>query len=328
MKQGVLLLNFGGPWTLEDVRPFLYRLFNNPAILVGVRAPFRQLLAYTIARSRAKASIETYRAIGGGSPQLRWTRIQAEGLERLLNTGASASGVESKVAIGMLSSTPYILNALQELRDWGAEKVVLFPQFPHYSTTTTASCLTETHRCLRKMNWAPPIREITRWPDHPSYIRLLRKTVDEALAQAEAERAKEGATDPIHVLFSAHSLPMKIIERGDPYPQDIQATIQGISSGLKQPWSLSFQSRNGRMPWLTPYTEDELKRLAQAGLRRVVVVPVSFVSDHIETLWELDQLYADMARKDGIKYYYRARAFNGDPEFQSVLLDVLRAGEA
>jgi ferrochelatase len=165
------------------------------------------------------------------------------------------------------------------------------------------------------------MREVIHYPDHPSYTALLRRTVDEAITQAEAER---GATDArIHVLFSAHSLPLKIVRRGDPYPSDIQRTISAVARGLRHPWTLCFQSRNGRMPWLEPYLEDEIARLAREGVRRLVVAPVSFVSDHIETLYELDQLYAGQARACGITHYYRARAFNGDPEFPRVLRSVL-----
>ena len=162
---------------------------------------------------------------------------------------------------------------------------------------------------------------MTRWPDHPAYAVLLRRTVDEAIERAEAESSD--VHDPVHVLFSAHSLPLKIVRRGDPYLADVERTIAAVTKALRAPWSLSFQSRNGPVPWLEPYTEDEIRRLGAAGVRRLVVVPVSFVSDHIETLYELDQLYAELARRHGIAHYYRARAFNGDPEFPRVLRAIL-----
>jgi ferrochelatase len=168
------------------------------------------------------------------------------------------------------------------------------------------------------------MREVVHYPDHQGYAALLRRTVDEAIGRAEAERdATTDATDPIHVLFSAHSLPMKIVRRGDPYPSDIQRTISAVTPGLRHSWSLCFQSRNGRLPWLEPYLEDEIVRLARGGVRRLVVAPVSFVSDHIETLFELDRLYADLARASGVTHYYRARAFNGDPEFPRALRSIL-----
>lgn len=315
MKDGILLLNFGGPWTLSDVKPFLYRLFVNPAVLVGVPTPLRQALAFTIAQVKGPSSIRSYESIGGGSPQLKWTEMQAAGLRELLK----GDGV--KIEIGMRSAVPAIETALRKLKDWGAERVILLPLFPQFSTTTTGTCVQEVWDSLRRLDWNPIMREITHWPDHHGYASLLRKTLDEVLAEAECERGDE--TDEIQILFSAHSLPLKIVEQGDPYPTDVERTINAVTRGLRHPWSLCFQSRNGKMPWLQPYLEDELKRLGQAGVRRVVVVPVSFVSDHIETLYELDQLYAEQAREHGITHYYRARAFNGDPEFPRVLHSIL-----
>jgi ferrochelatase len=173
---------------------------------------------------------------------------------------------------------------------------------------------------LQRLQWTPEIHEVANWPDHPAYAKLLRRSLNEAVARAVADR--NGTDEPIHVLFSAHSLPLKIVKLGDSYPQDIERTVAAVSRTLDHPWSLAFQSRNGKLPWLEPYLEDELKRLGRAGVKRVVVVPVSFVSDHIETLFELDQLYADQATRHGITHYYRARCFNGDPEFPRVLHSV------
>lgn len=313
-------MNFGGPWTLSDVKPFLYRLFANPAVLIGVPTPFRQLLAFLIAQVKGPSSIKSYRSIGPGSPQLKWTTIQAEGLRTLLENDSI------RVEMGMRSADPKIERALMLLQDWGADQLVLLPLFPHFSTTTTGTCFTEVKAALSRMNWNPEIREIANWPDHRGYTALLRRSVDEAIARAESER--NGSNDPIHVLFSAHSLPLKIVKRGDPYPQDVERTIAAVTRGLKQPWSLAFQSRNGPLPWLEPYLEDELKRLGREGVKRVAVVPVSFVSDHIETLFELDQLYARIAKAHGITHYYRARCFNGDPEFPRVLHSILTEATA
>ena len=328
MKTGIALLNFGGPWTLGEVKPFLYRLFANPAVLVGVPAPLRHLIAYTIAQVKGPSSIRSYRLIGGGSPQLLWTGAQAEGLRRLLKNGDGGGGGHNggranvSIEIGMRSADPSIEEALRRLKAWGAERLVVLPLFPQFSTTTTGTCLDEVRDSLSRLGWSPPVREIRNWPDHPGYARLLRRTVDEAVARAEAERG--AACDPVHVLFSAHSLPMKIVERGDTYPEDVRRTVEAVAGGLRHPWSLCYQSRNGKMPWLEPYTEDELKRLGREGVRRIVVVPLSFVSDHIETLYELDMLYRDLATQCGITHYYRARAFNGDPEFSAVLRSILK----
>lgn len=315
MKTGILLLNFGGPWTLSDVKPFLYRLFSNPAVLVGVPAPFRQILAFLIAMIKGPSSIKSYRAIGSGSPQLKWTTIQTEGLRRLLPKDSL------RVEMGMRSAEPSIESALLLLQHWGADRLVLLPLFPQFSTTTTGTCFTEVRTALDRLGWQPKIKEIADWADHPGYAKLLRRSVDAAVRRAESE--DNSAQDPIHIVFSAHSLPMKIVKLGDPYPHDIERTIGAVTRDLSQPWSLAFQSRNGKMPWLGPYLDDELKRLGHEGVKRVVVVPISFVSDHIETLFELDQLYAEVARTHGITHYYRARCFNDDPEFPRVLSSIL-----
>lgn len=319
-KTGILLLNFGGPWTLSDVKPFLYRLFVNKNVLVGIPAPLRQLLAFTIAQVKGPSSIKSYESIGGGSPQLKWTAIQAEGLRGLTRAG------QVRIEIGMRSADPSIETALQQLQFWGADKLVLLPLFPQYSTTTSGTCFEEVRAALRRLQWSPAVSEITNWPDHPGYIELLKTSVTEAVARATSEpNDREG---PVHVLFSAHSLPLKIVKRGDPYPEDVARTVAAVTNGLNQPWSLAFQSRNGKLPWLQPYLEDELKRLGREGIRRVVIVPISFVSDHIETLFELDQLYADVARDHGISQYFRARCFNDDPQFSRVLYSILSEAAA
>lgn len=315
MKTGILLLNFGGPWTLSDVKPFLYRLFSNPAVLVGVPAPFRQILAFMIAQLKGPSSIKSYRLIGGGSPQLKWTAIQTEGLRGLLPSDSL------RVEMGMRSAEPSIEKALLLLQNWGADHLVLLPLFPQFSTTTTGTCFTEVRTALQRLGWQPTIREIADWADHPGYARLLRRSVDQAVRRAQAER--NGNRSPLHIVFSAHSLPLKIVRLGDPYPHDIERTIAAVTRGLNLPWSLAFQSRNGKLPWLEPYLDDELKRLGRAGTKRVVIVPISFVSDHIETLFELDQLYAEVARRHGITHYYRASCFNDDPEFPRLLSSIL-----
>ena len=315
MKQGILLLNFGGPWTLSEVKPFLYRLFANPRVLVGIPAPLRQLLAFVIAQVKGPSSIKNYRTIGGGSPQLKWTVMQAEGLRQLL------PGKEIRVEVGMRSSDPSIDAALERMKFWGADQLTLMPLFPQFSTTTTGTCFDVVEDRLNKLEWHPSLTTITHWPDHPEYINLLRKSVDEVINRARSER--NGSTGPTHVVFSAHSLPMKIVERGDPYADDVARTVHAVTQGLEAPWSLAYQSRNGRLPWLKPYLEEELKKLGRDGVDTVVVVPISFVSDHIETLFELDQLYRNVARKHGIKRYYRARCFNDDPHFPRVLQTIV-----
>lgn len=308
-------MNFGGPWTLSDVKPFLYRLFANPRVLVGVPAPLRQILAFMISQVKGPSSVKSYRAIGGGSPQLRWTSIQASGLLQAMDDNQVC------VEIGMRSSEPSIETALRRLQFCGVEELTLLPLFPQFSTTTTATCFDVVDETLDTLQWRPTVHKVNNWPDHPAYISLLRSTIDDAVSKAE--RRRNGSKQPVHVLFSAHSLPMKIVERGDPYAEDIARTVAAVTKDLDQPWSLGFQSRNGKMPWLKPYLEDEIPRLARAGVDSLVVAPISFVSDHIETLFELDQLYAELAYQHGIRHYQRVRCFNGDPEFPRVLKSIV-----
>jgi ferrochelatase len=317
MKNGILLLNFGGPWTLKDVKPFLYRLFADPAVLHGVPAPLRQIIAFSIAQIKGRSSIKCYESIGGGSPQLKWTQIQAEGLRKLIPND------EVKIEIGMRNAEPSIESALSKLKTWGAERLILLPLFPQFSTTTTGTCFEEVKNSLSRLNWSPQMQKITRWADNKNYVALLRSMVDEEIRRAEEDRARDKSDDEIYVLFSAHSLPMKIVNAGDDYATDVESTIDAVTQNLNHPWSLSFQSRNGKMRWLEPYLEDELKRLGESGVRRLVVAHISFVSDHIETLYELDQLYFEQAKSHGIEHYYRVRAFNDDPEFPRVLNSVL-----
>ena len=313
MRTGILLLNFGGPWTLSDVKPFLYRLFANKRVLVGIPSPLRQMLAFAIAQIKGRSSRESYKSIGGGSPQLKWTSIQAEGLRNL------AQRLDVKIEIGMRSADPSIEVALERLHSCGAEKLILLPLFPQYSTTTTGTCFEEVGAALNRLHWFPEVHQIVNWPDHPCYIELLQATLDEALADANSEQN----SGDVHVIFSAHSLPLKIVERGDPYPEDVQKTVQALTRNLQQPWSVAFQSRNGKLPWLQPYLEEELKRLGSEGVKKVVIVPISFVSDHIETLFELDQLYAGLAKQYGITEYRRTRCFNADPRFPRLLHSLL-----
>lgn len=317
MKTGVILYNLGGPWSLKEVRPFLYRLFSDPKILVGVPTPLRQILAASIAGLKGKSSIQSYRKIGNGSPQLKWTLEQAQMTQVRL-------GYEKyRVVIGMRAAKPNIADALDDLRVWGADRVIGLPLFPHFSTTTTGSCVEETKRILIKKKWDVPFSYLNHWADHPLWIRFLKKVVDE-----EIDKARSLGIKDFHILFSAHSLPMKIVNNGDPYPGHVKRTIEAVTEDLKAPWSLAFQSRNGKVPWLKPYVDHEFARLAQSGIKNLIIIPVSFVSDHIETLYELDIEYAHLAHQLGIEYYSRGRVLNADPVFPELLCNLIESWKA
>lgn len=310
-KNGILLLNFGGPNSLEEIPDFLYRLFSDPAILVGIPSFIRPTLAWWISKTKSHSSVMAYKQIGGKSPQLYWTQVQANHLSDALRE----KNISASVEIGMKSSAPNIPTALWKLRQQGCDHIVLLPLFPQYSTTTSGSCFTEVAHTLKAMNWEVPTTTLTSWPAEPDYLDIIKEFMKNQWMRAGWLSKNPEA----HVLFSAHSLPLKIIARGDPYPDEIQKTIEYLSRELPFSWSLAFQSRNGKMPWLEPYIENELVRLGRHGIKRLMVVPVSFVSDHIETLYELDILYSDLAQKNGIEQYLRTPTINGDPRFGKIL---------
>ena len=171
MKRGVILLNLGGPTDTKHVKPFLFRLFSDPDILVGMPGPVRLLLAFLISRVKGSHSIKMYEKIGGCSPQYCWSILQAQDLQAALRK----EGEDVEVVVGMRAWKPTIGDALERLRASGVEEVILLPLFPQFSTTTTGSCFKEAHRLLRKMGWSPKVREIRSWPDHPAYIHMLEK---------------------------------------------------------------------------------------------------------------------------------------------------------
>jgi ferrochelatase len=318
MKTGILLLNFGGPESLDAVPGFLFRLFSDPRVLVGIRSPLRQLLAALIVLLKSSSSKSMYKSIGGKSPQLDWTKLQVESFRNI----ARGKNPHVVIKLGMLLSEPYIYRAVKQLKEEGAQQLVLLPLFCQYSTTTTQSCLDQVEKALKRLNYRPQVTTIKSWCDHPGYISLLRKTVDEQI-----EVAMNGGDPTPHVMFSAHSLPMKIVNSGDPYLGEVEKTVKLVTKDLDHSWSLAYQSKNGPIEWAKPYVEEEIPRLAKAGTKSLIIVPISFVCDHIETLFEIDQLYAQLAKDSGIANFYRSRCFNDDAEFPEILHDILVANQ-
>lgn len=312
-KTGILLLNLGGPGEPSDVTPFLFNLFSDEDILVGIPAVLRIPLALLIASLKGGSSVKNYGGSGSFGAQLHWTREQACSLAGRLPS--------HPVEIGMRAWHPFIEEGLLNLRRQGVERILLLPLFPQFSTTTTGSCFREVARVLARWGWNPEIQALRTWAVFPPYIQALRARAREAVAKARISMPGE---EP-HVLFSAHSLPMSVVKRGDPYPEETRETLEAVvAGGLGAPYSLSFQSRNGKAKWIEPYTEDKIPELAKEGVRNLVLVPMSFVSDHIETLHELDQLYTELAEKSGIRNISRSRSFNADPDFIDVLASLAK----
>lgn len=317
---GVLLFNMGGPGTLDDVEPFLVNLFSDRDIIeLPMGALLQPLVARLIARRRGPDVRRNYASIGGGSPQLALTRAQAASLQDQL---ASTTGQRVIVEIAMRYWQPDTEGALQRLAAAGVTRVVTLTLYPHYSRATTGSSRREFDRVLSRPEWRErfAVSHVDAYPDHPLYLEAMTDTVRRAL-----DGFPEARRDRVTLLFSAHGLPQKFIDEGDPYVEHTQRTVQGILQrlGVRNPYVVAFQSRTGPVKWIGPGTEDVLRELGTIGVRDVLMVPVSFVCDHIETLYEVDQLFRDDARAAGIEDYRRTEALNTHPLFIAALGDLV-----
>jgi protoporphyrin/coproporphyrin ferrochelatase len=316
-RVGVLLLNLGGPEQLDDVRPFLYNLFSDPEI---IRLPFRWLqkpLAWFIATSRAKTSQENYRQIGGGSPLRRITEEQAKALQEDLR----ARGLDAAVYIGMRYWNPFTEEAIAHIKKDGIEELVVLPLYPQFSISTSGSSF----RLLEDLwNADPALQQIQytvipSWYDRPGYIQSMA----DLLAQ-ELEHCVNPAAAT--VFFSAHGVPISYVqEAGDPYQTEIENCTALIMKALNRPnpHVLAYQSRVGPVEWLQPYTEEKLEELGEQGVKELVVVPISFISEHIETLQEIDMEYREVALEAGIEQFRRVPALNTYPRFIHDLGDMV-----
>jgi protoporphyrin/coproporphyrin ferrochelatase len=312
---GLIALNLGGPDSLDDVRPFLQRLFADPDVIqLGWLRPLQKLVAWSIARSRAPFSRDAYAQIGGRSPILAETTAQVQAVTDLL----VARGIPALPVVAMAAWHPLADEALAKLAARGVRRAIALPLYPQESRTTTDSSLSQIETA-RVHHPGLEIAAVRRYPDADGYLRAVVERVDEAIATLPPEHA---ATAP--VLFSAHGLPEDYIRHGDPYLDDIRITVEAVSRrmGLGARARLCFQSRVGPKRWLGPATETLLDELAAAGARAVVVVPIAFTGEHIETLQEIDILYRQRAEKAGIVHFARARTVGTHPAFIAALADL------
>ena len=314
---GVALLNLGGPWTREGIRPFLLELFRDREIIRLSPFPFLQgLVARSIVRRKLPESLANYDRIGGRSPLLRTTVAQGAALEGELGR----RGIRARVLPAMRYARPRAADCLASFRRAGVRRAVAVTLYPQYSVATTGSSLNDLRRCAAAaggIRWLDPV---TEYPDHPRYVEALAGTVRRALDRVSPAR-RDGAT----ILFSAHGLPRRFVDAGDPYVGQVERTRDAVLARLRvpNPVRLSFQSRTGPVEWIGPDTDVVVKELGASGTKAVVVVPVSFVSDHVETLFEIEILYGDMARAAGVEEYVRVPAVNGDPAFVAALADLV-----
>lgn len=301
----VVLANLGGPDGPESVKPFLFNLFNDPAI-IGLPTIFRTPLAKLISSRREKSAQENYAQMGGGSPLLPETRKQAQALELLLNSQLPQD--ETRVFIAMRYWHPMTDETARAVEAFRPDEVVFLPLYPQYSTTTTASSLKQWRKVYKGSG-----REnvVCCYPQADGFIAAQARVIGEALAKADGK--------PVRVLFSAHGIPSKLVKQGDPYQAQIEATVAAVVErmGLKD-WAICYQSKVGPMEWLGPATPDAIKQAAAEGVG-AVVVPIAFVSEHIETLVELDIEYGELAHEVGCAPYLRAPALGVDPDFIGAL---------
>lgn len=326
MQTGILLLNLGGPDSLEAVRPFLYNLFSDREI-IQLGPPFMQKpIAWLISTMRSLKSRNMYRQIGGRSPILDITKAQAVALEKALNQASDADprfpvpDRRFKVYIGMRYWRPFIKDTVQDIVRDGIENLIVLTLYPHYSKTTTGSSVSDFKSALNSEKFK--VQYIEEWHDFPPYI--------DALAELITKGVSEFKGHDFTLLYSAHNLPASFINGGDPYLDHIKNTIQRVNARLSDApysikelkWTLAFQSRSGPVEWLEPGTDDTIIKMAREGVKNILIVPISFVSDHIETLYEIDILFSDLADQHGVKLK-RCRSLNTSEKFIHALKELV-----
>jgi ferrochelatase len=308
-KTAVFLLNLGGPRNLEEVRPYLYELFCDPLLISAPFGPFRPLFARLISHLRAPSSAEKYALIGGRSPLVEETEKQARALEAALGDGYS-------VHLAMRAGHPSTEEGVRAALAGGAERAIALPLYPQFANATTKSSLLELRRCWPK---GRPLEEVTSWHDHPGYLDASAAALRDTLATlSPAERGQ------VLVLFSAHGLPMSQVRKGDPYPSHVEASAQGTAERVEPvDWAITYQSRVGPVKWLGPDTLEYLQ--ANAKGRAIVTVPIAFVSEHLETLYDMDILAKEAALKAGAIAYHRVPALGVRPDFIGAMAEIVRA---
>uniref|UniRef100_A0A8C6GJV9 Ferrochelatase n=1 Tax=Mus spicilegus TaxID=10103 RepID=A0A8C6GJV9_MUSSI len=292
-KTGILMLNMGGPETLGEVQDFLQRLFLDRDLMT---LPIQNKLAPFIAKRRTPKIQEQYRRIGGGSPIKMWTSKQGEGMVKLLDELSPATGV----LFFLVASTKWLPCLL------GSSLNAIYRYYNEVGQKPT-------------MKWST----IDRWPTHPLLIQCFADHILKELNRFPEEKRSE-----VVILFSAHSLPMSVVNRGDPYPQEVGATVHKVMEklGYPNPYRLVWQSKVGPVPWLGPQTDEAIKGLCERGRKNILLVPIAFTSDHIETLYELDIEYSQvLAQKCGAENIRRAESLNGNPLFSKALADLVHS---
>ena len=318
-RLAVILFNLGGPDGPRAIEPFLFNLFNDAAI-INAPSPLRWILAKYISWRRAPEARKIFKNLGGKSPLLEETQAQADALARRLEDIAG----EARVFIAMRYWHPMSEETVEAVKAFGPDEIILLPLYPQYSTTTTASSLKEWHVQAAAQGLKCPTRAICCYPADPGLIRGQAALIGPAFAEAKNYGRPR-------ILFSAHGLPKKIVARGDPYPWQIEQTVQAIVEILDSPpdrpdfdWAVCYQSRIGPLQWIGPSIDEEILRAAGDRVP-LVVVPVAFVSEHSETLVELDIQYRDLAQELKVPHYVRVPALGVQEDFVGGLAGLVEA---
>jgi ferrochelatase len=310
----IVLFNLGGPDGPEAIQPFLQNMFSDPAI-ISLPWVLRAPLARFAARRRAPVARSIYAHIGGRSPIVGETRRQADALEKML---WEEEDIRAKAFIAMRYWHPFSDGAAQAVKAFDPNEVVLLPLYPQFSTATTASSFRDWHRAARKVGLDVPTYQICCYPRNEGFLRAMADRIREALG--------DGPPHDWRLLLSAHGLPRKIIEKGDPYQWQVEQSARAIVDTLGMEgldWQVCYQSRVGPLEWIGPATDVQIRRAGAEG-KRVIVAPLAFVSEHSETLVELDIEYAKLARECGVPEYRRAATVGTHPGFIGGLADMVR----
>lgn len=311
-KTAVLLLQMGGPDSIEEIEPFLYNLFCDRDIIKIGPAFLQPWIARLISRRRSRKVSEYYRRIGGKSPIRELTEQQAAGLEQVL-------GESYRCFVAMRYSSPDTAAAVAAISKEGINRITVLPLYPHYSRATTGSSLNELNRVISLSSKKFELTVIRQFFDNPLYIDALAEKIEKTLVGI-------GSRSNVQLLFSAHGLPQSFIDSGDPYLEQIETTVKLVMERFEGvSHHLAFQSRAGPVKWLEPSTEDKIKQLAAGNAGPLVMVPISFVSDHIETLYEIDIQYREEALALGLKDFHLVESLNTSEQFIGCLAELVMA---
>ncbi len=320
-KYCVVFLQMGGPKNKREIKEFLENLFSDPEIiqLPTVMRPFQKIIAKIITKSRIKGTIEMYEQIGGKSPILEITNSFAKQVkEQLISKGYNA-----ETFVIMRYTKPRAKETIKEIQNSDCDEIILFTLYPHYSNATTGSSIKDFYKHKNGKINSVEIKEIKEWGLESTYIDWWIKNINEVLQEIPSEEIKQ-----THILFSAHSLPKKYVEQGDPYLEQLNQSYQIIINEIKKKYpqiktTLTFQSKVGPVEWLQPYTEEKIREIGQKKTKHLIIVPFGFVSDHLETVYEIDIYYRKIAEQSKIPFFYRIKTPNDDPEFASGIANII-----